>query len=263
MEQTRSAEAESRIKKSWWARIVPLVIVFVLCLAVLSLGAAQVFSLGSVIENMSALRNMAMQNGPAFLAGFAGLYILVIALSLPVALFFAVMSGFFLGPVTGGLVSVLAKTIGSLCLFLIIRYGLSDLILRRAGPRLARIETYINRDSFWYLLCLRLQPAFPFFLVNLAAGLLAVPASRFIAATLLGTAPAAFIYSYAGAGLGALVEQNAALLADCTREGQQGCEHLISLAGALSPVEYAILSALSLIALVPVLVRRLLRSKEL
>ena len=57
-------------------------------------------------------------------------------------------------------------------------------------------------DAFNYLLTLRLIPAFPLLIVNIAAGLMNVRAKTFILASLLGMIPSSFVYAGIGAGLG-------------------------------------------------------------
>ncbi|MBL7006514.1 MAG: VTT domain-containing protein, partial [Spirochaetia bacterium] len=49
-----------------------------------------------------------------------------------------------------------------------------------------------------YLLTLRFIPIFPFFLVNLLAGVTSVKALTFIWTTALGIIPGSFVYSYLG-----------------------------------------------------------------
>src|SRR6185369_4761674 len=52
-----------------------------------------------------------------------------------------------------------------------------------------------------YLLFLRLVPVFPFFLINLAAGLTRLPLRTFVLGTMIGIIPGGFVYCNAGASL--------------------------------------------------------------
>ena len=70
------------------------------------------------------------------------------------------------------------------------------------------MEDGFHANAFSYLLVLRLVPLFPFFLVNLGAGLLGVRLSTYVIATFLGIIPATFVYAGLGNGLGALFEKN-------------------------------------------------------
>jgi uncharacterized membrane protein YdjX (TVP38/TMEM64 family) len=60
----------------------------------------------------------------------------------------------------------------------------------------------LARDGFNYLLSIRLVPLFPFWLVNLAAALGGVRPFPYVTATLIGIAPATFVFASIGAGIG-------------------------------------------------------------
>src|SRR3546814_14352651 len=62
----------------------------------------------------------------------------------------------------------------------------SDRRRPRAGSRLARVGAEFRDNGFSYLLFLRLVPAFPFWLVNIAPAMIGMPLGRFMAATALG-----------------------------------------------------------------------------
>jgi uncharacterized membrane protein YdjX (TVP38/TMEM64 family) len=98
---------------------------------------------------------------------------------------------------------------------------------------MAKIEQGFSRDAFSYLLALRLMPVAPFFVVNIAAGLARVRLAAFVAATVIGAAPSAFIFATLGAGLGGVLR----------RHGQLGAQLLLQpqIAGPLTA-----LAALSL-----------------
>jgi uncharacterized membrane protein YdjX (TVP38/TMEM64 family) len=67
---------------------------------------------------------------------------------------------------------------------------------------IARIEVGVRSNAFSYLLVLRLVPAIPFWLVNIAAGFVRIRLRTYVIATVVGIIPATFIYSSIGAGLG-------------------------------------------------------------
>lgn len=147
---------------------------------------------------------------------FVVAYIAVVACSIPAASPMTLAGGFLFGTLEGGLLVVGAATIGATILFLAAKTALADLIRARLGPRVAKMEEGFRANAFNYLLVLRLVPVFPFFLVNLAAGLLGVRLSTYVLATLIGIIPGTFVYAGLGNGLGALfdkgVEPNLALI---------------------------------------------------
>jgi uncharacterized membrane protein YdjX (TVP38/TMEM64 family) len=64
-----------------------------------------------------------------------------------------------------------------------------------------RIRSELARDGFSYLLAIRLVPAFPFWLVNLAAALSGMRLLPYTVATVIGIVPATFVYTSIGAGV--------------------------------------------------------------
>ncbi len=96
---------------------------------------------------------------------------LVVAFSLPIAVIVTPVGGFLFGLWLGALLSVVGATLGSVAVFLAARTAFYDLFHARAGAALARLEEGFRRDSFSYLLFLRLVPVFPFWLVNIVPAL--------------------------------------------------------------------------------------------
>ena len=116
----------------------------------------------------------------------------------------AIMSlaaGAVFGTVAGTCYAVVAATAGAVLSFLVTRYLAGDFVARRFGYRLTGLNRGLAARGLSYLLFLRLVPLFPFFLVNLAAGLTRLPLSTFFVGTLSGIIPGAFVYVNAGASL--------------------------------------------------------------
>lgn len=72
-----------------------------------------------------------------------------------------------------------------------------DFVVRLARGRLKKIERRLSRADFWSLVAIRFVPI-PFPLVNFAAGLAGVPASRFLVSSAVGLIPAVTVYTYFG-----------------------------------------------------------------
>jgi uncharacterized membrane protein YdjX (TVP38/TMEM64 family) len=170
----------------------------------------------------------------ATVAGFMAVYILQTALSLPGAAILSLAAGAIFGPVMGTVWAVAAASIGATLAFLTTRYLARDLVLSRFGSRLDGLNRELETRGLGYLLFLRLVPLFPFFLINLAAGLTRLPLRTFVAGTLVGIVPGGFVYVNAGASLATID----------------------SLAGIASPRVLASFALLGLFALVPALYGR-------
>lgn len=138
---------------------------------------------------------------------FVLLYALVVAFSLPIAVVITPFGGFLFGIWLGALLSIVGATLGSVALFLAARTAFHDLFRARAGATLARLEDGFRRNSFNYLLFLRLVPAFPFWLVNIVPALLGMRLGPYALATLIGIVPGAVVYAGVGASFGKLIER--------------------------------------------------------
>ena len=129
--------------------------------------------------------------------------------------------------------------------------------MRRAGPAVEKLAAGFRADAFSYLLFLRLVPVFPFWLVNLAAALLNVRLATFAAATAIGIIPGGFAFTFIGTGLDSAIAAEEETYRACLAAGGAACRLDFDVRAALTPRLLAALVVLGLLALVPVLVRRL------
>lgn len=208
-------------------------------LMVAALGAFLVFGRGvdlaALRDNREALLAFTERNYAMVLAAAALAYLLAAALSLPVGVLLTLACGFLFGRWVGTAVVVLAASVGATLAFLAARYLFAEAARRRMGPRLQAIARGFEADAFHYLLFLRLVPAFPFWLVNLAPALTPVRTRTFFLATLVGIVPGTFVYANLGRSLARI---------DSPRD-------------LVSGTTLAALAFLGALSLVPLLVRRL------
>ncbi len=134
------------------------------------------------------------------------IYVLVAAFSLPVAALLTLVAGMIFGLATGTLLVSFASSLGATLSCLFSRFLLRDWVQRRLGAQAERINNGLAKDGVLYLFTLRLIPAFPFWMVNLAFGMTKVPLGKFYLVSQLGMLPGTLVYVNAGAQLGA-VEQ--------------------------------------------------------
>jgi len=137
---------------------------------------------------------------------FIAVYTTATALSIPGGLVLSVFGGFLFPQPWSTLYVVIAATLGACMLFLAAKTAFGDLLKRKAGPRLKRMQKGFEEDAANYLLFLRLVPIFPFWLVNLAPAFFGVPLSTFAWTTFFGIIPGSFVYTQAGVGLGAIFD---------------------------------------------------------
>ncbi len=143
-----------------------------------------------------------VESNPWLAAGtFFAAYVAVAATSIPGAALLTVAAGALFGVWQGSVLVSFASTLGASIAFLIARFALRERLRSRYQERLQKIDAGIQRDGWLYLFTLRLVPAFPFFLVNLLAGVTALPLRTFYWVSQLGMLPATVVYVYAGTQL--------------------------------------------------------------
>jgi uncharacterized membrane protein YdjX (TVP38/TMEM64 family) len=173
-------------------------------------------------------------------AGFVAIYIAQTALSLPGAAILSLAAGAIFGSILGTVYANIAATTGATLAFLVTRYLLRDVVLNKFGNKLEKMNKELEERGLSYLLFLRLVPLFPFFLINLAAGLTRLPLRTFFFGTMIGIIPGGFVYVNAGASLATID----------------------SLSGIASPRVLGSFALLGVFALVPVLYNKLKARKQ-
>jgi pyruvate/2-oxoglutarate dehydrogenase complex dihydrolipoamide dehydrogenase (E3) component/uncharacterized membrane protein YdjX (TVP38/TMEM64 family) len=181
--------------------------ILLLLLIVLAIAAYFVFDLGqyltlaSLKARQAELAALVEQRPLVAAAAFFLLYVAVTALSLPGAAIMTLAAGAIFGLWRGTIIVSFASAIGASLAFLSSRYLLRDWVKARFARRVAAIDRGIERDGALYLLSLRLIPAFPFFVVNLAMGLTAMRLTLFYLVSQIGMLPGTLVYVNAGTQL--------------------------------------------------------------
>jgi uncharacterized membrane protein YdjX (TVP38/TMEM64 family) len=129
---------------------------------------------------------------------FIIIYIGAVALSIPGATVLSLSGGFFFGPWLATLYINLGATIGALLIFLLARTVLGNSIQSKYSEKLKQFNEELDKNGPNYMLTLRFIPLFPFFLINLFAGVTSLKARTFIWTTSLGIIPGSFVYAYLG-----------------------------------------------------------------
>ncbi|MGP1630559.1 MAG: FAD-dependent oxidoreductase [Giesbergeria sp.] len=134
-------------------------------------------------------------------AAFFGLYVAVVALSLPGATLMTLAAGALFGLGWGLLLVSFASTVGATLAFWVSRYLLRDWVQQRFGARLKTINEGIEKEGAFYLFTLRLLPVFPFFVVNLLMGLTPLRSTTFYWVSQLGMLAGTWVFVNAGTQL--------------------------------------------------------------
>jgi len=181
-----------------------LIVVVVFAAAI---AAFFIFDLGrffslEYLKSQQATIDAWYRSNPALtIAAFFAAYVAVTGLSLPGAAVMTLAAGALFGIVTGTIVVSFASSIGATLAFLASRFLFRDAVQGRFGDKLKAIDAGIAREGAFYLFTLRLVPAFPFFVINLAMGLTAIKARTFYWVSQLGMLAGTIVYVNAGTQL--------------------------------------------------------------
>jgi len=238
-------------------RFVPLAVVLLAMVVVFASGAHRHLSLETLVQHRMAIDAFIDRHMVTALAVFVVTYIVVVALSIPGALFLTITSGILFGTLIGGAASVVGATTGATVIFLIARGACGENLIRRAGPLACKLAAGFRADAFSYLLFLRLVPAFPFFLVNLVPAVAGVKLRTFVAATAIGIVPATFAFAFFGSGLDSVLAAQEGRYRACLALGRAECPIHFDIGMIVTPQLLAAFAALGALALIPVLVKRL------
>lgn len=222
-------------------RFGPLLLLLVPVAAALAAYAAlgdEPWRLEAVLARRDALRQAADAYPVTTVLLFTAVHFAVISSALPVGPPMTLIAGFLFGRWLGTGIVLVSATAGALVVYALARMAadtpLGTRMRTRAGPAYEAAAAELKASAFGYLLVMRLVPVFPFFLVNIVAGLAGTGVRPFLAATLIGRVPAALLFVNLGTELG----------------------RARSAADLASPGIFLALTGLGLLALGPVLVLR-------
>ena len=219
------------------ARILLVALLAATLIAISQLGLLDGLSLETLKLRQAELSAWT-QGNPWLAAGaFFVVYVAATALSVPGAAVLTLAAGAIFGLLQGLLLVSFASSLGATLAMLIARFVLRDALTRRFAERLKTINAGVERDGAFYLLSLRLVPVFPFFMINLVAGLTQLRTWTFYWVSQLGMLPGTLAYVFAGTQLATIQTPS----------------------DVLSP---ALLAALTVLGLLPLIMRTLLRSLQ-
>jgi uncharacterized membrane protein YdjX (TVP38/TMEM64 family) len=149
-------------------------------------------------ENKEALKGFVERNYLVAVLVYIAAYTLVVALSIPGAMWLSIAGGFFFGVVFATIYINIGATVGATIVFLAARFFLGEMIQNKYGEKLSKFNNEVEANGSNYLITLRLIPVFPFWMINLFAGVTKVKPRTFIWTTSLGIIPGSAVYAYAG-----------------------------------------------------------------
>ncbi len=183
--------------KKW----IPLLFILVAMLGIYFSGLYKYLSFDLLKEKKELISSFAKAHPLLTPLLFILLYVVTVALSLPVGAILSIFGG-FLFPFPLGLLYVLfGASTGAVIVFLAAKTAFADILEKKAGPFLQKMEKGFKKSASSYLLFLRFAVVFPFWLVNLAPAFFGVSLWTFTWTTFVGIIPGSFVYTQAGRGL--------------------------------------------------------------
>jgi pyruvate/2-oxoglutarate dehydrogenase complex dihydrolipoamide dehydrogenase (E3) component/uncharacterized membrane protein YdjX (TVP38/TMEM64 family) len=186
------------------ARVLVLLVVLAAVAAFFLSGAHRYLSFEALKAEQARIHAWYRTHPEATIGGFFLLYVAITGLSIPGATVLTLIAGALFGLVWGTVLVSFAASLGATVAFLVSRYVLRDSVRRRFARELERVDRGIEREGALYLFTLRLIPAIPFFVINLAMGVTAMRPWTFYWVSQLGMLAGTLVYVNAGTQLAAL-----------------------------------------------------------
>lgn len=228
--------------KSTFSRLAPILVIAVALAAFFALGLHRYFTLDTLRENRMALQDWVDASPVRAIAVFVAVYAAAVAISFPGASILTIFGGYLFGLAIGVPAIVFAATLGAAAIFLAAKTALADFLQERAGGFVKKMENGFRENELNYMFVLRLVPAFPFWAINIAAGVIGVSTRNFVIGTFFGIVPGTFVYASIGAAAGAAFDA-----------GED-----ITLSGILLQPETLLpIIGLAFLALLPVILKRI------
>lgn len=230
---------------SRWRAALPLLLLLAAGIALFASGSLAPLNPQHLVSHQAELQAQITAHPWLSRLGYIALLTLTMATGIPGTIVVILAGGFAFGVVDATLCSSVGLTLGSLILYLASRHAFG------AGggqppPIVARLRHGFERHPVSYTLFLRFVPIAPFGAVTVALAWLRCPLGLFLGASWLGGTVSLIFETSIGAGLG-----------DVMRQGNALGPGLFMHHEVLLP-----LSAIALLALLPLLIERLARRRR-
>jgi len=183
------------------SKLLLILVIAVIIGLFLGFDGHKLLTLENLQANQGALAQWIDQNLLIAIVGYAAIYVVVTALSLPGATIMTLAGGAFFGNLYGLAAVSIASTLGASLAFLVARFLMRDTLRARYRETIAKMDRGIKKDGAFYLATLRLVPVFPFFLINLAMGLTGMKLRTYALVSWVAMVPGTFVFVNAGTQL--------------------------------------------------------------
>tara|TARA_A100001011_G_C14243177_1_gene814223 strand:- start:33 stop:752 length:720 start_codon:yes stop_codon:yes gene_type:complete len=135
---------------------------------------------------------------------FTIFWVFMLGFGTPIAL----LAGFIFGKWLGTLLTVFGLSTGALCLYLIGKYFLYELIKNKLYRKYNHLEKLFEKNELLVMIIFRFVGLVPFFIANLLPVIFNISSKNYFIGTLIGILPAIFVMVTLGSGLSNIVGLN-------------------------------------------------------
>ena len=243
-----STEPETRprpARRSIWIRLWPVYLIAAGLVLAWQFGLFQYLSLDTLRENYAAWAGFVARNLILSVIIFVAIYALATIFMLPGALWITIAGGLLFGLTGGTAATIAGATLGASILFFAARTSVGAALRERAGPFVRKMERGFREDELSYMFFMRLFPAVPFPIANIAPAILGAKYRNYLITTALGIVPGVLAYTWIGFSLRSSLDP-------------EKTQTLLGVVGNFLPA----FVALGIVALLPVAYKKLFGSKK-
>lgn len=166
----------------------------------LAVFLARSFGLGDMLADTKWVNDHILGDGVLSIFIFLAVVMVFTAVGLPrqVAGF---LGGFAFGVIGGTVLSTIGSGLGCALAASYARWGGRELVARKLGHRIRRLDGFLRHKPFRTALAIRFFPLGSNVLTNLTAGVSSIPLAPFILGSTVGYIPQSFIFALFGAGM--------------------------------------------------------------
>ncbi|QGY41676.1 SNARE associated Golgi protein [Pseudodesulfovibrio cashew] len=166
----------------------------------LAVYLARFLGLGDMLGDTQWFNEHVLGHGVLSVFIYLGVSAVFTAVGLPRQLI-GFLGGFAFGVGWGTVLSTLGSGMGCALAACYARWGGRELVARKLGHRIGRLDGFLRHKPFKTALAIRFFPLGSNVLTNLAAGISSIPLVPFIVGSTLGYVPQSFIFALFGAGM--------------------------------------------------------------
>ena len=184
--------------KPYQKKLLILLLLIIAIAAIRLTGVHRYLTFENLQTQKDILHGYVNQNYLLAVIIFMLIYAVSVAFSIPGATILTLAGGLVFGTVLGAIYVNVGATTGAIGVFIFARYLLGAKLQEKYADKLAKFNNEIEINGYSYLLTLRFIPLFPFWMINLFAGLTKIPLRTYAWTTAVGILPGSLVYTYTG-----------------------------------------------------------------